>query len=174
MVVVCRASIHHTKEPRRTFENLASVLGPSGRIAISAYARKGNLREATDDGLRNVIKPLAATDALKVGRELALLGKALKRTQAAVVIEENLEWLGIKAGHYPLQGLIYDHLLKSWGSDDFGEDYSAVVNYDWYHPTYAYRYAMGELEAWFDESHIALNHSHSTIFQHFPDGTRKA
>ena len=174
-VVICRASIHHTREPHRTFDNLVSRLSRGGgRIAISAYARKGNLREAVDDGLRAVIKPLGPDVAMKIGRELALFGRALQRTGARVTIDENLEWLGIKAGEHPLQSLIYDHLLKCWWNDAFGEDYSAVVNYDWYHPTYAYRYAFDELSGWFDKNHIQVNHSHSTSFQHFIDGTRKA
>lgn len=171
-VVMCRASIHHTASPHQTFDNLVSVLAPTGRIAISAYARKGNLREAVDDGLREVIKRLTPSEAMKVGREFALFGCALRQTNALVTIEEDLPWLGIKSGQYPLQGLIYDHLLKCWWNDDFGEQYSSVVNYDWYHPTYAYRYEFDDLAAWFDRNRISINHSHSTSFQHFLDGVR--
>lgn len=173
-VVVCRASIHHTKEPHRTFDNLASVLLPGGRIAISAYARKGNLREAVDDGLRAAIGPLMPMEAMGVGRELALLGRALQCTGARVMLSEDLAWLGIKAGDYPLQEFIYDHLLKCWWNDKFGERYSTVVNYDWYHPTYAYRYTLDQLTAWFDRNKIQVTQTVSTSFQHFLDGTRAA
>ena len=173
-VVICRASIHHTKEPHRTFDRLAEVLAVGGRIAISAYARKGNLREAVDDGLRNVIKQLAPSDAMLVGRELAIFGRALQRASARVTIDEDLKWLGIEAGDYPLHGLIYEHLLKCWWNDAFDTQYSAVVNYDWYHPTYAFRYAFDEIARWFECNGIQINHSNSTTFQHFADGVRSA
>lgn len=171
-VVVCRASIHHTKEPHRTFDNLVSVLKPAGRIAISAYARKGNLREAVDNGVRAAISPLPPKEAMRVGRELALFGRALQETGAVVGIAEDMPWLGIKAGEYPLQSLIYDHLLKCWWNDAFGESYSTVVNYDWYHPTYAYRYTLDQLKTWFDKNKIRLTCTQSTPFQHFLEGVR--
>jgi SAM-dependent methyltransferase len=170
-VVICRAAIHHTKNPRATFQSLASVLAPAGLIAISAYARKGNLREAIDDGVRNVVKPLAPPEALGVGREFALLGRSLQRADAKVAIDEDLDWLGIPSGTYGLHELVYDYILKSWWNDAFGEKYSSIVNFDWYHPTYAYRYALEELEAWFAENGVKVTNTSSIKAQHYLDGT---
>ena len=157
-VVVCRASIHHTRQPDRTFDNLASVLKPGGRIAISAYARKGNLCEAVDDGLRTVIAPMAPRDAMSVGRELARFGQALQRSGAHITIDKDMPWLRVKADEYPLQALICDHLLKCCWNDSFDEDYSIVVNYDWYHPIYVYRYFINDIEVWFVKNCIFSQH----------------
>ena len=32
----------------------------------------------------------------------------------------------------------------------------AIVNFDWYHPTYAYRYELEEIAAWFVENGIEI------------------
>ena len=170
-VVICRASIHHTEAPRATFANLASMLTPRGRIAISAYARKGNLREAVDDGVRRAIGSMAPDEAFAVGREFALLGRALQRVGEKVDIEDDLDWLGIPAGNYNVQDLIYDHILKCWWNDAFGEKYSTVVNFDWYHPTYAYRYGLEEIAAWFVENGIEIKATATTKAQHYVEGS---
>lgn len=173
-VVVCRASIHHTRDPFATFRNLVKVLKPGGRIAISAYARKGNLREAVDDGVRSAVAGMAPADAMAVGLEFARVGKALKETGAVIDIPEDLPWMGVKRGKYPIQQFIYDYVMKCWWNEMFGEKYSSVVNFDWYHPTYAYRYRVEELLKWYDECGIAVSDVQSTTFQHFIDGTKRA
>jgi hypothetical protein len=38
------------------------------------------------------------------------------------------------------------HYTKQWG-DEFGEQWSDSVNFDWYHPPYAYRYTLDEVIA---------------------------
>lgn len=173
-VVVCRASIHHTKDPFATFRNLVSVLKPGGRIAISAYARKGNLREAIDDGIRDAVAGLSPKDAMSLGLEFARVGRALKDTGATIKIDNDLPWMGIKKGVYPIQTFVYDYIMKCWWNEGFGEKYSAVVNFDWYHPTYAFRYDISELTGWFETCGISVNDMHSTSFQHFVDGTKRA
>ena len=50
--VICRASIHHTVEPRTTFKSLVASLAAHGTIAISAYTTKSRPREAIDNSLR--------------------------------------------------------------------------------------------------------------------------
>src|SRR5688572_9805777 len=57
-VVICRAAIHHTPDPRQTFRNLSSRLAPGGTMAITAYAKKAPMREASDDVLRERIVPM--------------------------------------------------------------------------------------------------------------------
>lgn len=171
--VICRASIHHTPNPSRTFESLVRVVAPQGRLAISAYAKKGRLRELIDDALRNVVTQLSNEDAMQVARELTVLGKALQEVSEKAKIEQNLEWLGISAGEYGVQELVYDFMLKCWHNAKFGDELSSIVNYDWYHPPFAYRYDRVTLREWFISAGFRVEREMSIKAQHYLEGVRR-
>ena len=128
------------------------------------------MRELADDGLRAAIAPMPADDALGLAREFTRLGRYLQQVSGVVEVAEDLEFLGIPRGEYQVHDLIYRHLLKCWYNSEFGEDYSDVVNYDWYHPTYAYRYERSELEGWFENSGLRVTKSLSNPYQHYVEG----
>ena len=77
---------------------------------------------------------------MRVAQEFAALGKALQSVSEKVKVVRDLEWLGIAAGEYGVQQLVYDCIVKCWHNEKFGDYLSSIVNFDWYHPTYAYRY----------------------------------
>jgi SAM-dependent methyltransferase len=170
--VLCRASLHHTPNPRESFNALCAALKPGGTIAISVYKKKGLCREACDDALRNVISRMPNSQAYQVCRQLTLLGKALQQIKENIVLTEDLPLIGIAKGEYNVQELIYYHLIKCFNNDDFGEKYSTLVNYDWYHPQYAYRYTLDEVVSWFSENGIELNDTISIEAQHYLVGKK--
>lgn len=170
--IVCRAAVHHTPDPSATFRALCSKLNPGGTIAISAYRRKGFCREAMDDALRGEIGSMAPEAAFQATAQFTVLGKALQQITQPVDIPEDLPLLGIPRGRYPVQSLVYYHLLKCFYNPVFGDKYSTLVNYDWYHPQYAYRYDIDELREWFDENGIELVEAQSIDVQHFLKGRR--
>jgi hypothetical protein len=90
------------------------------------------------------------------------------------VIAQDLPFLNIRAGEYDVQSFIYDHFLKCWFNPEFGERYSDVVNFDWYHPQYAYRYEPQEIQVWFDENGIKVDQVSSTKAQHYFEGRRES
>ena len=171
-VVVCRAAIHHTPDPRRTFQSLASRLAPGGTMAITAYARKAPMREASDDALRERIVALPPREALDLARQFTTLGRDLQKSDGMIEISQDLPFLQIKAGRYRLQEFIYDHFLKCWFNDRFGDRFSDIVNFDWYHPPYAYRYEVDELKTWFTDNGLAVADVQSTKAQHYLLGRR--
>lgn len=171
--VICRASIHHTPDPDRTFHSLVKAVGPRGHIAISAYAKKGRLRELNDDALRNQFVRLSNQDGMRVAREFTALGKALQSVSQKVMVDRDLEWLGIAAGEYGVQQLIYDCIVKCWHNEKFGDDLSSIVNFDWYHPTYAYRYDVETLRDWFLRAGFKVERQISTKAQHYFEGVRR-
>jgi len=73
-----------------------------------------------------------------------------------VTIPEDLPLFGIAAGEHPVQTLFYNHFLKCFFNPVFGEEYSTLVNYDWYHPRFAYRYRRDEIEKWFAEEGLTV------------------
>lgn len=172
-VVVCRAAIHHTPDPRATFTSLVGLLAPGGTIAITVYAKKAPMREANDDALRKIIVPMPPRDAFDIARQFSLLGRDLQAANGEINIAQDLPFLGIKAGRYSVQEFIYDHFLKCWFNPGFGEKYSDVVNFDWYHPPYAYRYEIKDVAAWFEDHGLEISATSSTKAQHYFEGRRK-
>lgn len=171
-VIICRAAIHHTPDPSRTFRSLVERLAPGGIIAITAYAKKPPMREASDDALRSRIVPMEAEAALRVAHQFTQLGKDLQASDAVIEITTDLPFLEIKAGRYRLQEFIYDHFLKCWHNENFGDRYSDIVNFDWYHPPFAYRYDLDDLKAWFRDSGIDITDIQTTKAQHYVEGRR--
>lgn len=168
--VVCRAAIHHTPDPEHTFRSLTSVLKPGGTIAISAYVKKAPMREAVDTALRNSIIPLSSDEAFQLVRQCTLLGRDLQRSEGSIEIVQDLPFLRIPAGRYKIQEFIYDFLMKCWFNDEFGEQWSDIVNFDWYHPPFAYRYDLDELAAWYERSGVTLVKTESNKAQHYLEG----
>jgi SAM-dependent methyltransferase len=173
-VVICRAALHHSPDPRRSFASLAAALRPGGTLAISVYAKKARPREALDTALREEITRMPARDAFGLAREFTLLGRDLQTSAGWIEIIEDLPFLGIKRGRYRIQEFIYDYFLKCWYNPAFGERYSDVVNFDWYHPPYAYRFAREEVASWFEEEGIDVARADSIKAQHYIEGVKRA
>lgn len=170
--VICRAAIHHTPDPRKTFHSLVSRLKPGGQIAITVYRKKGIAREALDDAYRNEIVPLEPEAAFALSRQFTVLGRALQQIEQKVTIPEDLPLFGIAAGEHPLQTLFYNHFLKCFFNPVFGEENSTMVNYDWYHPRYAVRYQRDEVERWFGEEGMPVTKYCEIEAQMYFQGTR--
>ena len=66
-----------------------------------------------------------------------------------------------------MQELVYYHFLKCFYNDKFGEKYSTLVNYDWYHPPFAFRYTSQEIEQWFAEESLQIERTDSMETQFY-------
>jgi SAM-dependent methyltransferase len=170
--VICRAAIHHTPDPRKTFAALVSRLKPGGQVAITVYRKKSIAREALDDAYRNEIVPLDPEAAFALSRQFTLLGQALQQIDQKVTIPEDLPLFEIAAGEHKVQSLFYNHFLKCFFNPVFGEEYSTLVNYDWYHPRFAYRYRRDEVQNWFDEEGLTVTKYSEIEAQMFFQGTK--
>ncbi|WP_342728294.1 class I SAM-dependent methyltransferase [Bradyrhizobium sp. B097] len=165
--IVCRAAIHHTPSPRATFHTLVRQLAPGGTIAITAYAKKAPMREAVDDVLRAAIIPMPNDEAFATANQLTALGRDLQRSQGQITIDNDLPFLGIKAGTYDIQTFIYNHFIKCWHNPAFSEQHCDLVNFDWYHPPFAFRYKRDELREWAASCGLEIVNEASTEAQHY-------
>jgi SAM-dependent methyltransferase len=145
----CDQVIHHTPDPPRTFSNLAKKLKRGGEIATYVYRKKAVIREFTDDYIRDRIKDQSFEHALEVCEGITKLGKAFASLRATVEIEEDIPILGIKKGKIDVQRFLHWNVLKCFWNDDFDFFTNNVVNADWYHPVYCFRYTPDEFRAWF-------------------------
>jgi hypothetical protein len=91
---------------------------------------------------------MSPEDAFKLARQFSILGRDLQACGATIEITENLPFLGIKAGTYPMaSSTIISSSAGTMTISDWSDWSSDTVNFDWYHPPYAYRYTLGEIIA---------------------------
>jgi arsenite methyltransferase len=137
-------------------KSLARLLEPDGEILFYVYKKKSPIREFTDDYVRNAISSLGPDEAWELLRPLTKLGKALSDLKAEVTVPEDIPYLGIKAGRYDVQRLIYWHFAKLYWRDTFTLEENNHVNFDWYHPKYASRHTEEELRRWCAEAGLTV------------------
>lgn len=147
----CDQVIHHTPDPKLAFETLARKLKPGGVICCYVYKKKAVLREYTDDYIRERISKLPADEALAFCESITKLGRTLAGLRTTVEVEEDIPVLGIKRGPVDLQRLFHWNILKCFWNEEFDFFTNNLINFDWYHPEFCFRYEPAEFRAWFEK-----------------------
>ena len=149
--------LHHTADPRKSFDNLVKLLRAGGEIAIYVYKVKAPLREYADDYVRNIISGMSYEESSKALNEITEFGKLLSQKGITVQVPK-VDVLGIEAGEYDLQRFIYHFFFKCYWNDMFTKEENNTINYDWYHPQIATRHTLEEVLEWFSENHLTVTH----------------
>jgi hypothetical protein len=118
------------------------------------------MREFCDDYLRQSTTKLPPEECWEFSKKVTRIGKALSDQDIDFEIPEDLAELGIKAGRYDLQRFLYYHIFKCFWNDRFTFDENSLVNFDWYHPTYAHRHSPEEIREreWYEEGRLKIVH----------------
>jgi len=155
-LIYCQEVLHHTSDPRKAFLNLCSLLNGSGEIAIYVYKKKAPLREYADDSVREKISVLSYDEAILLMNEVTEFGKAL--TGLGNVKVPEVKVLGIDAGEYDIQRLIYHFFCKCFWNPSMSFEDNAAINYDWYHPQLCTRHTLEEVESWYQQAELKIIH----------------
>jgi arsenite methyltransferase len=150
--------LHHTPSTELALKSLVSVLELGGEILFYVYRRKGPVREFTDDYIRDVVSSLKPDEAWAMLRPLTKLGQSLAELKAEVEVPEDIPYLGIKAGRYDVQRLIYWNFAKLFWNEAFAFEENNHINFDWYHPRYAHRQTEDEVRRWCAECGLSIIH----------------
>jgi SAM-dependent methyltransferase len=156
--IYCQEVLHHTADPRGSFLNLAKQVAKGGEFAIYVYRVKAPIREFADDYVREKIKDLPYEQAMEQSKAITELGRVLSEFKDEIAIPD-VPVLGIKAGSYTPQRLLYHFFLKCFWNDELSEHENVVINYDWYHPATATRHTVSEVEEWFSAAGLEINHT---------------
>ncbi len=155
--IYCQEVLHHTSDPVRSFNNLCGLLAPGGELAIYVYKEKAPAREFVDDYIRNQIAAMPYEEAMAQCRQITDFGKALSESGLRVKVPA-VEALGIDAGEYDVQRLIYHFFAKCYWNPDVSHEENVMVNYDWYHPQLATRHTLTEVKSWFSAANLQIVH----------------
>lgn len=155
--IYCQEVLHHTSDPRGGFMNLCARLAPGGEIAIYVYKLKAPIREYADDYIRGKVSGLPYEQAMEAMRGITELGRRLSGLNVNVNVPA-IDVLGIEAGEYEVQRLIYHFFLKCFWNPELGYEENVAVNYDWYHPQLCTRHTLPEIESWFADAGLKIVH----------------
>ena len=148
--------LHHTNSTRGALLSLARLLKPGGRFLFYVYARKGPLREFTDDYIRDKLQSMSPQQAWAAMEPLTRLGIALGELNSEIDIPEPIELLGIPAGRIDVQRLFYWHVAKMFYHPSLDFEAMNHINYDWYAPANAARQSPEEVRAWCAEAGLTI------------------
>lgn len=155
--IYCQEVLHHTADPRAAFLNLVNRLSPGGEIAIYVYRVKAPIREYADDYIRAAIKDMPYEKAMAEAHALTELGRILSGVEGEIEVPD-VQVLGVKAGRYTVQRLIYHTFAKLFWNPEMTHHENVVVNYDWYHPATATRHTMTEVLDWYRQAGLHVVH----------------
>ncbi len=161
--IYCQEVLHHTADPVRGFRNLRDLLAPGGELAIYVYKQKAPIREFVDDFVRDRIAAMPYDEAMAQSRQITEFGRALSAANVKVTVPA-VEVLGIEAGEYDVQRLIYHFFAKCYWNPDVTHEENVLVNYDWYHPQVATRHTLAEVEGWYRAAGLEIEHSHVDFY----------
>ena len=138
--VVSDQVLHHTPDTKKAFQSLVPMIKLGGQIAFYVYKKKGEAREYSDNLLRQYTTKMSEEDCLKFSEIVTNFGRDMSQF--------NLD----------LQREIYWNIFKCFWNSDFEYKTNVLVNFDWYHPQYAWRYTVEEVESWVKEAGLTILH----------------
>jgi len=156
--IVSEGVLHHTPSTRAALVSLVPLLIPGGEILFYVYRTKAVVRELADDAIRDRIAPMPPEQAWEEMRPLTALAKALADLRTEVTVPEDVPALGIKAGTYDVQRLIYNGFCKLFWNGAYSFEENLHVNFDWYHPRYAHRQTEHQVRTWCEELGLRITH----------------
>ena len=93
---------------------------------------------------------------MKIMESITKFGRDISKEKIIIKISEDIPFLGIKKGSYDLQRFFYNNFFKCFWNDEWGFDYSNMVNFDWYHPKFAWRHTKDEIKGWCNEMKLKV------------------
>jgi arsenite methyltransferase len=159
-LVFSEGVLHHTDDTGAAIRALAAKLRPGGRFLFYVYAKKGPIREFTDDLIRQHLAPMSDEEAWEAITPLTRLGIALGELNAEIEIAEDIPILGIRAGRVDLQRFFYYSVMKAYYRPDFSFDEMNHINFDWFRPANCHRHSEEEIRAFCEAAGLSIERLH--------------
>jgi len=144
--ILSEGVLHHTPNTLKAFKVLLDFLMREGEIGVYIYKKKGAIREFCDDYMRQRTTQLSDQECWELSKRMTAFGKALSDLHVEFEVPEDIPILQVKAGRYNLHRFFYYHIFKCFWNDRFTFDENKLINFDWYHPAYAWRHTSDELK----------------------------
>lgn len=157
-MVFSEGVLHHTDSTELAIKSLARKLKSKGRFLFYVYIRKADIREFTDDFVREKLRSMTDEQAWAALKPLTKLGIELGRLNVELNVPEDIPYLGIKAGSVSLQRFFYWNICKAFYREDFNLDEMNHINFDWFRPMNCHRQTVEEVRKWCAEASLYVEH----------------
>lgn len=149
-LIIADGVLHHLKDTRKAIGLLYKKLAKGGHMYVYLYRRMGRIREFTNDYIRFQMKDMTPKQAINYCEPLTILGRELSKIKTKVKIDA-VPILGLPAGEYTPQEILYYGVVKCFWNDTFSYETNNMNNYDWFAPEYAWRFTEDEIKGWMSE-----------------------
>jgi SAM-dependent methyltransferase len=157
-LIYCQEVLHHTQDPQKAFRNLTEILTPKGEIAIYVYKKKAEIREFSDDFIRDRIKDLSYEETKEVIGQITNFARVVAQIPGEFSFP-GIAVLGINESHLSLHRFIYNNLFKNFWNEELSYDENFLINFDWYHPSLCSRHTLSEILEWYADSGLTVIHA---------------
>ena len=157
--ISCDQVIHHTKDPYKTFQELARITRTGKEISTYVYRKKALPRELLDEYFREYSKKLQHEELMELSSQLTELGKLLSSVDQEFNFPA-IPALGIAGGTMTVQRFIYWNFIKCFWNNELGYHNSLMTNFDWYSPSQAFRYSEEEFKQWLQQENFGETYFH--------------
>ena len=156
--IFCEGVLHHTDSVADGIGYLSEKLKIGGRLLFYVYAKKGAIREFTDDHIRKYIRNMKDQEAWDALKPLTKLGSVLGKMKVEIDVPEDLPYLGIPKGKTDLQRLFYWNICKLFYSPNLSLEEMNHINFDWYRPLNCHRHTPEEIRTFCDRAGLEIEH----------------
>jgi arsenite methyltransferase len=150
--------LHHTDSTEDSMKYLARKVKKNGYFLFYVYVKKAEIREFTDDFIREKIKEMSDEEAWNALMPLSKLGKAMGELEISLDVPEDIPYLGIKKGKLDIQRFFYWNVFKLFYRPDFNLEEMNHINFDWYRPLNCHRHTPDEVKRWCQEAGFDIEH----------------
>jgi len=160
-VIFSEGVLHHTDDTSAAIVALARKLRKGGLFLFYVYAKKGPVREFTDDFVREHLGPLSDEAAWAAIEPITELGIALGELGATVNVPRPIPLLGIEAGLVDVQRLFYYAFMKAYYRPELTVAEMNHINFDWYRPLNCQRHTADEVMSYCTRAGLRVLRMHS-------------
>jgi len=150
-LIIADGVLHHTPSTKNAVGALYRKLKPGGQFFFYVYKKMGPARQFCDRFIREKFTKLAPEECYKACEGLTELGRELSRLNARVNLKIGVPILGIPSGDHDVQRLLYYSFVKCFWNEAFDHETNNMVNFDWYHPSYAWQHTEDEVRGWLEQ-----------------------
>jgi SAM-dependent methyltransferase len=158
--VLAEGVLHHTPSTRDALRSVARMVSPGGELGLYVYRTKGVLREFADDHSRELIRNGAPRDTWSQIETITEIGRRLHELGVSIEVPADVPMLGLERGRFTIQELVYYFAFKCFWNPALTFEENAIVNFDWYAPSYAWRQSESEVRSWLEDLDFEIAHEH--------------
>lgn len=167
-LVWAEGSMHHSESIESAIKNVSKIIKRKGFFMFWIINEQKPIRKITDKFFREYYKKISFKDQMNESFQIALLankfGKQLKDKK--IKINKSIKSLGITAGNYRLQEILYDYIIKFFYNKLTTIKRNRNQIFDWFSPRFYHQTNKRNLLRLLNKYKFKISFYHQTTNGH--------